>query len=410
MSSATLVNGKIPQITTSITDEENFKLVNFGKIKNIDPILSIIVIALVIIGWLNMFSATEEQSLSYFYKHISIFFMSLPIVFILTIVDYKIFIAISPMLYVISIILLIGVFYLGIQVKGSERWYEFGSIRFQPSEINKILLVLTLTWYLRKVGERIRKIWWYVIAFVITAVPALLILMQPNLGTSVSLISIAIFMVLISGCKIWHWLATILGGLVVIAFLYLEISTLTPEKIRAGEHPYYLPLKPHQLMRIYSFFNPEADVKGSGWQTYQSKISIGSGGANGKGFRKGTQTRLNYLPEYHTDFIFSHFAEEHGFYKSSALILLYFLLLLRILILAYKSTEIEGKLLISGITAIFFFHIFVNIAITMGLLPVTGLPLPFLSYGRSFYLTCMAGLGLIFSVPKQKTFLFKGGQ
>ncbi|MCX8064658.1 MAG: rod shape-determining protein RodA [Candidatus Hydrogenedentes bacterium] len=406
MNSPAPINNKISTFA-SITGEDNFKLLDFRKVKNIDPLLSILAIALVVIGWLNMFSASEEHSISYFYKHLTIFFITLPIVFLLTIIDYKIFVSISPVFYIISIIILVGIFGLGIQVKGSERWYELGALRFQPSEINKILLVLTLTWYFKMVEERIRKFWWYAMAFVITAIPAILILLQPNLGTAVSLIPIVIFMLLIGGCKIWHWVATILAGFIVIVFLYLEISSLTPEKIRAGEHPPYLPLKPHQLMRIYSFFNPDADIKGSGWQTYQSKITIGSGGIYGKGFRKGTQSRLNYLPEYHTDFIFSHFAEENGFYKSLGLLILYLLLLIRMLTLAYKATEYEGKLLIVGVTAIFFFHISVNIGITMGLLPVTGLPLPFLSYGRSFYLTCMVAIGLIFSVPKQKAFLFK---
>lgn len=391
----------------SITDEENIKLIDIKKIKNIDPVLSVITLLLIIIGLLNMYSATENRNLDYFYKHLTIFILSLPIVLILTLIDYKILISISPFLYFLVITLLLIVLKFGLQVKGSERWIPVGPLRFQPSEINKILLVLTLTWYFRKINTGIRHIWWYALAFLITAVPAFLILLQPNLGTAISLIPIVTLMVLVAGCKIWHWLATILAGIILIAFLYIEVHNLTPEQIRAGEHPSYLPLKPHQLMRIYSFFNPEADIKGSGWQTYQSKITIGSGGLTGKGYRKGTQSRLNYLPEYHTDFIFAHFAEENGFIKSAGVITLYLLLLLRMLILAYKATNYEGKLLIVGITTIFFFHICVNIGITLGILPVTGLPLPFLSYGRSFYLTCMIGLGLIFSVPKQKVFLFR---
>ncbi len=405
MINSTLLNNRIP--TQSIIDEENIRLFDIKKVRNIDPILSFIVLALVFIGLLNMFSASEERDLSYFYKHFTIFFFSIPIVIFLTMIDYKMLVVISPFLYIASITLLIVVLLYGLQVKGSERWIPIGPFRFQPSEINKILLVLTLTWYFGKVKSRIRHLWWYLTAYIITAIPALLILLQPNLGTSISLLPIVVLMTLSAGCRLWHWLATILAGIILIAFLYIEVHNLTPDQIKAGEHPPYLPLKPHQLIRIYSFFNPEADIQGSGWQTYQSKITIGSGGITGKGYRKGTQSRLNYLPEYHTDFIFAHFAEENGFVKSAGVIILYLLLLLRMLALAYKATDYEGKLLIVGVTTIFFFHVCVNIGITLGLLPVTGLPLPFLSYGRSFYLTCMIGIGLIFSIPKQKIFFFR---
>ncbi len=265
-----------------------------------------------------------------------------------------------------------------------------------------------LTWYFRKIGENIRKLHWYIFTFIISGIPMILIFMQPNLGTAMSIVPITMIMLWIAGCRIWHWIATVLAGLILIGFIFIEVNSLTPEKIQAGERPDFLPLKPHQLMRIYTFFYPEADIQGSGWQTYQSRITIGSGGIHGKGFRQGTQTRLKYLPEHHTDFIFSLFAEEHGFYKSALLIIIYGLFLLRCLQLALYATELQGKLIITGISIIFLFHIFINIAITMGMLPVTGLPLPFLSYGRSFYLTCIIGIGLIYSVPREKSYLFSG--
>jgi len=163
-----------------------------------------------------------------------------------------------------------------------------------------------------------------------------------------------------------------------------------------------LELHHHQKERVYGFLNPEHDIRNTNWQTYQSKISVGSGGLTGKGFLNGTQTRLNYLPEHHTDFIFSLLAEEHGFMGASVIIGLFLLLLLRGIGHARDCPEMMGTLLAAGVVTVLAFHIFVNIAITVGLLPVTGLPLPFLSYGRSFYLTTMLFVGILLNVPMRR--------
>ncbi len=396
-----------PQIEFEIEDT-SIRIIDWRRLKRLDPLLLALTLILVIVGWINMYSASQNENYSYFIKHVSIFFFGLPVLLLLTMTDYRIIISSAPFLYIMSILFLSVVLLFGVQVKGSERWISIGPIRIQPSEMNKIIIVLMLTWYFDKIGEHIKKIHWYILTFIMSGIPIILIFMQPNLGTAMTIVPITMIMLWVAGCRVWHWIATIIAGLLLVGLVFIEVHNLTPEKIQAGEHPDLLPLKPHQLMRIYTFFYPEADIKGGGWQTYQSRITIGSGGIYGKGFRQGTQTRLKYLPEHHTDFIFSLFAEEHGFYKSALLIIVYCIFLLRCLQLALYATEMRGKLLITGITMIFLFHIFVNIAITMGLLPVTGLPLPFLSYGRSFYLTCIAGIGLIFSVPREKTYLFSG--
>ncbi len=396
-----------PEIQFEIEDS-SIHIINWRRLVRIDPILFLLMLVLIAIGWINMYSANQNEDYSYFVKHVLIFFIGLPILFFITMIDYRIIIASAPFLYALSILLLVTVLFFGVQAKGSERWIPLGPVRIQPSEINKIIIVLMLTWYFVKIGENIKKIHWYILTFIISGIPIILIFMQPNLGTAMSIVPITMIMLWIAGCRIWHWIVTVLAGLILMGFIFVEVNSLTPEKIQAGEHPDFLPLKPHQLMRIYTFFYPEADIQGGGWQTYQSRITIGSGGIYGKGFRQGTQTRLKYLPEHHTDFIFSLFAEEHGFYKSALLIIIYGLFLLRCLQLALYATELQGKLIITGITIIFLFHIFINIAITMGMLPVTGLPLPFLSYGRSFYLTCIIGIGLIYSVPREKSYLFSG--
>lgn len=395
-----------PTVQLDLIEDTSIRIVDWHRLKRLDPILLILMGILVVIGWINMYSAVQNEDYSFFYRHILIFFLTFPLLLFVTMIDYRFIIGVAPILYMLSICGLILVLLFGSQVKGSERWIPIGPFRFQPSELNKIILVLMLTWYFGKLGTHIRKMIFFLITFILTGIPMVLVLLQPNLGTAVSLIPITLAMLWVAGCRVWHWFAVIITGLLFILFLFIEVHSLTPEKIYAGEHPPYLPLKPHQLMRVYTFFYPEADIKGGGWQTYQSRITIGSGGLYGKGLKKGTQTRLKYLPEHHTDFIFSLFAEEHGFIKSSMLIFLYLCFLLRCLQLAFSASEKEGRIMIVGITTIFIFHIFVNIAITMGMLPVTGLPLPFLSYGRSFYFTCMIGIGLICSVPKGKSFLF----
>jgi len=389
-------------------EDSGIHILNWRRLKHFDIILFLLMLTLVVIGWINMYSACQNEDYSYFTKHLLIFFFCIPILLLLTMIDYRIIISFAPILYGISLALLIIVLLFGVQAKGSERWIPLGPIRIQPSEINKIIIVLMLTWYFGKIGDKIKRLHWYILTFIIVGIPMLLILMQPNLGTAIVLLPIVMMMLWVAGCRVWHWVATIIAGLILIAFLFLEVNSLQPEQIQAGQHPKFLPLKPHQLMRIYTFFNPESDIRGGGWQTYQSRITIGSGGINGKGFRQGTQTRLKYLPEHHTDFIFSLFAEEHGFYKSSLLIIIYGLFLLRCVQLALYATETKGKLIITGVAMIFLCHIFINIAITMGMLPVTGLPLPFLSYGRSFYLTCITGIGLIYSIPRGKPYLFTG--
>ena len=180
----------------------------------------------------------------------------------------------------------------------------------------------------------------------------------------------------------------------------LEMRAKMKEEFQANRKPYEFHW--HQKMRIYGFLHPEADKKASGWQTYQSMITVGSGGLSGKGFLNSTQTRLKYLPEHHTDFIFSLLAEEHGFMGAALVIALFAAFLLRGLGFALDCPDMAGTLLAGGVVTVLAFHVFVNIGITIGLLPVTGIPLPFLSYGGSFYMTTMACVGILLNVPMRR--------
>jgi rod shape determining protein RodA len=295
--------------------------------------------------------------------------------------------------------MLLGVEFFGYEAKGSERWLVLGPVRIQPSEINKVLLVYALTWYLTTIGKRIRSLHWFILTFILIGIPMALILKQPNLGTAACLAPLVVVMLFVAGCRLWHLGVIIAIGLSVIPVLWWQMKDFDPEVKPEVAATSVYELKHYQKKRIYTFLHPEYDPQGSGWHTTQSKITVGSGGLSGKGYLEGTQTRLNYLPEHHTDFIFSLLAEEHGFIGAAVVVGLFAAFLLRGLMYARDCPDMMGTLLAAGVVTVLGFHIFVNIAITIGLMPVTGIPLPFLSYGRSFYLTTMICVGILLSVP-----------
>jgi len=376
-------------------------LISFRNLLRIDLWLPLIAISLAVIGWFLMYSAARSTDMLYFNRQILFFFVGITALVFFVCLDYRFLVGIAPLFYLGAISLLLVVMFFGTEAKGSERWIALGGpFRLQPSEFTKLIMVFTLTWYFTKVGEKIKKIHWFLFTFFIAAIPMGLILKQPNLGTAACLGPLTLAMLYVAGCRKLHLTIVILLGLSLFPVLWWQMKDFDPST--PTEPRIFFELKHYQKMRIYTYLNPEYDPRGSGWHTLQSRITIGSGGLSGKGYMKGTQTRLNYLPEHHTDFIYSLLAEEFGFVGAIAVIALFLLLLLRGLVFAYESVDMAGTLLATGVVTIFAFHIFVNIAITTGMLPVTGIPLPFLSYGGSFYLTTMSGIGLLLSVRLRK--------
>ena len=388
---------------------------NWRNLGRIDWLLPILVLSLAVAGWVVMYSASRSTHVIYFQKQVLHFFLGAALALVIICIDYRFLVSLAPVMYVVAILLLSGVLLTGDVVKGSERWLVLGPFRLQPSETTKIIMVYTLAWYLTTIGGRIRKLVWFGLAFVIVLLPMALIVKQPNLGTALSLAPLAVVMLFVGGCRFFHLGLVLLLGLSMAPLLWWQMAGFDPVEDRPKSAEYYAAhpderpapkpfyeLHYHQKKRIYSFLYPESDLRGSGWHTYQSKITVGSGGLSGKGFLKSTQTRLNYLPEHHTDFIFSLLAEERGFAGVIVVIGLFTALLLRGLSYARDCPEMMGTLLATGIVAIMGFHAFVNIAITVGLMPVTGIPLPFLSYGGSFYMTTMASVGVLLSVPIRK--------
>lgn len=376
------------------------RVVNFRNLLKIDWLLPILVVLLAVAGWLTMYSAVRSSDIVYFYKQIMFFGAGVAIVGFIVCVDYRFLVSLAPLMYIVALLLLVAVLAVGHEAKGSERWLRMGPIGIQPSEVAKIVMVYVLAWYFTTIGERIRKLHWFCLAFVIVGLPMALVLKQPNLGTAACMAPLLIVMLFVAGCRLWHLTAVILMGLMVVPLVWWQIKDFDPETPSVQKSSF--DLKHYQKKRIYTFLHPEYDPLGTGWHTTQSKITVGSGGLKGKGYLQGTQTKLKYLPEHHTDFIFSLVGEERGFIGVAVVIGLYVAFLLRGLMFARDCPEMMGTLLATGIVTVLGFHIFVNIAITIGMMPVTGIPLPFLSYGGTFYMTTMACVGILLNVPMRR--------
>ena len=285
----------------------------------------------------------------------------------------------SFFIFLFLLLLLLIVKFYGIQSQGSKRWVNLYLINLQPSEIMKVGIILFLSNYYHKISEgdvnRLRYLLYPVIAIL---APFILVLSQPDLGTAI--------LILLSGIVV-TWLAGVRWK--IFAYLSLASIVLAPVAISF--------LKPYQKSRILTFMNPDADPLGAGYQIIQSKIAIGSGGLFGKGYLNGSQAYLNFLPEKHTDFIFTLYSEEFGFIGSAFIILLYTLITYRIIRIGNDTRSIFGKLYCYGFANAFFIYVTVNMSMVLGLLPIVGAPLPILSYGGSSMLAIMFGLGIVMS-------------
>ena len=292
----------------------------------------------------------------------------------------------TPLVYAIGVILLIAVILVGDEGKGARRWLDLGFFRFQPSEIMKLGVPMMIAWYFseRKLPPNYREL---LIAGVIIVVPTYLILIEPDLGTSILIASSGAFAIFLAGIR-WR----ILLSFVSVAVIYAPIHWL-------------FVMQAYQKQRVLTFLNPEQDRLGSGYHIIQSQIAIGSGGMDGKGWLQGTQSQLEFLPERNTDFIFAVLGEEFGFYGVLLLISLYLWIIGRGFFIAIKAQETYTRLLAGAITLTFFVYVFVNIGMVTGILPVVGLPLPLVSYGGTSMVTLMASFGILMSIQTHKKLL-----
>lgn len=356
-------------------------------LRNFDIGLVLLMLVIIVYGILTVYSASRGsgQEMTLVKKQL-MWAVAGIIVFVVAIsIDHKSYPRIAGWIYGMNLLMLASVFVIGVERKGAQRWIGFGSLSIQPSELAKIAVIITLAVFLVKHKDQIGEFKTFVLSFIHLALPMLLIFKQPDLGTSLVMVSIWFGMVFIAGAN-WKHLAIFVLGVVIIGAVGWHAGAL----------------EDYQKARLTSFINPKADPRGSGYHIMQSRIAIGSGQATGKGWLHGTQSQLGFIPENHTDFIFTVASEEFGFLGAAPLILMYFLLLWKGIIIMAETEDYVGKLIAAGIVCMFMFHIFVNIGMTLGIMPVTGVPLPLFSYGGSNLLANMLSLGLLVGIGMRR--------
>jgi len=360
-------------------------------VTNFDWVLLMQVCLLVGIGIINLYSATsswDSVGTPIYIKQFYWLGIGLSIALTLCLFDYRHLEYFGLPLYVVNIILLFMVLLIGKTSMGATRWLNLGFFNLQPSELMKITIIFILARYFSRhekiFGYALREL---VLPFVLLAVPALLIMKQPDLGTAMLIIFIATTMALFAGIR------------------QRTMIFITVMGLASAIGGWFFLLRAYQKERILTFLNPERDPLGSGYHIIQSKIAVGSGGFFGQGFMQGTQSQLSFLPERHTDFAFSVFAEEWGFAGCLLLLTLYLLLVCWGIYVASRAGDRFGMFLALGVTAMLFWHIVVNLGMVIGLLPVVGVPLPLFSYGGTSMVTTMVGVGLLLNVSMRR-FMF----
>lgn len=358
---------------------------------NFDWVLFGLVLMVSLLGILNIYSATNPYKIigtAYYLKQSYWLLAGMTVALLCCSLDYHILEDFSFWFYGFVLLLLIAVLLVGRRSMGATRWLNLGLFTIQPSELMKIVIIITFARYFNNFhtvgGLTVREV---LAPLALLAVPAALIMKQPDLGTSVLVILIVLSMIMFVGVR---WTTVVTFACITVPMAWLAWARL---------------LRPYQKSRILDFLNPERSRLGSGYHIIQSKIAVGSGGFTGKGYIKGTQAQLRFLPEQHTDFAFSVFAEEWGFIGCLLLLVIYLSLVLWGLTIARSCNDRFGGLLAVGVTAMLFWHIVINIGMVIGLFPVVGVPLPFFSYGGTSMITSMVGIGLLQNISMRR-FMF----
>ena len=362
-------------IHSSLSNQSTF----FQKLRSLDYILLLCILVLGIISSFAMYSTDGGELLYHSESHIIRFVVFFIMMIFLSFINIKTWHTFGYLFYLIILALLIWASLFGITAQGSKRWIDLYFINLQPSELMKIAIIVCFAKYYHRIQvSNVNKIKNIIIPLLILFIPIILVVGQPDLGTAV-LIALSGIIVL--------WLA----GVNIKYFFYSSLIFIISA-------PFVISfLKPYQKLRILTFFDPDKDPLGAGYQIIQSKIAVGSGGLTGKGFLKGTQGYLEFLPEKHTDFIFTLYSEEFGFLGSIFLLLVYAILILRIIRTGSLSRSFFGKFFCYGFGSAIFIYITVNMAMVLGLLPIVGSPLPIMSYGGSSMLATMIGLAIVMS-------------
>ncbi|WP_440672088.1 rod shape-determining protein RodA [Candidatus Pelagibacter sp. HIMB1715] len=360
-------------------DRLNNELTFWQKVKELDYILLISIFLLSILSLFVMYSTDGGEILFHTKSHFSKMVVFFPLMILIAFFNIRWWHNFSYLFYVAVILLLIYVSFFGIKSSGSRRWMDLYLFNLQPSELMKIAIILCLAKYYHRVKiENVNSVTSIMTVITIILIPIIMVLSQPDLGTSILIASSGLIVLWLGGVKIKYFIYSFIVFLISLPFV---ISFL----------------KPYQKLRILTFLDPDRDPLGAGYQIIQSKIAIGSGGLEGKGFLKGTQSYLDFLPEKHTDFIFTLFSEEFGFIGSIGLLVLYSIIIIRILRIGAISRSNFSRLFCFGFAFAIFIYIVVNLSMVLGLLPIVGSPLPIMSYGGSSMLATMIGFGIVLS-------------
>lgn len=355
-----------------------------GRIwSNIDWWLLVLVMALAAAGVVNLYSAASSFHTggnAIYLKQLTWFSIGLGVMLAVVLIGHQRLASLAWLIYLLTVAGLVAVLFWGKVMGGSQRWLAVGPLMVQPSEFARLSIVIALSHYFaRRDPHEPYNLRQLIPPLVMVAVPAALILKQPDLGTALLLVIIGASIILVNGVR--------------LASLALMTAPALPLVIVGWSF-----LEDYQKKRIFSFLNPESDPLGSAYHIIQSKIAVGSGELFGKGFMAGTQSQLHFLPEQHTDFAFSVLAEEWGFVGAMVVLLLVLAIIIRALYQAWKAKDRLGMLLVAGATACLFWPTLINVGMLLGLFPVVGIPMPFISYGGSSMITAMAAIGLIQSV------------
>ena len=356
-------------------------------LKNMEWGILICCVLLLAIGMVALFSATQNSNYDEFKKQLMWSIICIPVVTIITIIDYQTIAKLSPLFYGIFIILLIAVFFTE-PINGATSWFDLGVFAFQPGEFAKIFGILFIAYIIDllciKGREEKNKPWKIAIILLATIVPVLLIAKQPDYGTAIAFLVAICFMLFVSGIRAKYIVVAILIVLTLLPILYIFV------------------LPEHAKTRIEIFLNPEEDPRGAGYNIIQSKLAIGAGQLLGMGMFKGNQTQLGFLYPKTTDFIFAVIGEEFGFLVSSIIIVLYVFLITKAIYVAKTAKDDLGSYIAMGIAGLLFFHMTENIGMTLGLLPITGIPLPFVSYGGSALITNFIAIALLLNISGRR--------
>ncbi|HNY65670.1 MAG TPA: rod shape-determining protein RodA [Deltaproteobacteria bacterium] len=354
---------------------------------NLDWGLLAIVAALIAVGLLCIYSAVRLTAINIFFKQLTWILVASIVMITAFLVDYRTHMRLAWPMYVCMVLLLAAVLVVGREISGARRWISLGFMSIQPSEFAKIIMIIWMAyWSEKKIQIESYGMKDLVVPALFICLPVGLILLEPDLGTAGIVGMIATIMILLIGVK--RSTVITLGSLFVSALPFIWFT-----------------LREYQRNRILTFLDPSRDPLGTGYHAMQSKIAVGSGGLWGKGYLQGSQTQLSFLPEHHTDFIFSVVAEEWGFAGTTFLLLLYIILITKIIQVGSRAKDRFGSMICYGIAGYFSLHIFINISMTMGIFPVVGVPLPFISYGGSFMFMNLLCIGLVLNVAWRR-FMF----